>query len=71
MSYICPVCNNSSPLPRYHHHLIGRYSVHIYDTGSVNVWNNKTTDPSPMRILTLNSPKTLSEDYIDKMLLLK
>ena len=79
MSYTCPVCNNclgaffdSRDMTNVRcRHTLNKYVVCVLIGGYVNVYRaNKAGDTNGF-LLTLKSPKRLSEEYIDMVLLLK
>jgi len=78
MSYTCPVCNKdlafvgSGDLTNVRcRHVLNKYVVFVHTHGGVNVYYANKTGNTNGFLLTLQSPKRLSEEYIDMVLLLK
>ena len=72
MSYTCPVCNYCLFKYKYAscRHTVGKYLVFVYWDTEVRIYIQANYSDKNSRI-TLNSPKRLDEEYIDKMMLLK
>jgi hypothetical protein len=69
MSYTCPVCAMVLVFGSCIHSNIGKYHVYVYSTGEVNVWDDG--DVRNGKVLTLDKPRRLDEEYIDMLVMLK
>lgn len=66
MSYSCPICRNTFTIDMCIHD-IGQYVAYVYRGGTVSIWKRYSGNEA---VLVLTKPKQLTEEYLDKMVLL-